>query len=92
MASYVPPDYSKKTVSKAGGRIADGTYGINDVLILENWRASHAYIINTFQANLRGRTRNSAAVVGTRLKRRATIINKLQRFPNMQLGRMHDIA
>ncbi len=30
--------------------------------------------------------------MGTRLKRRATIVNKLRRFPQMQLGRMHDIA
>jgi ppGpp synthetase/RelA/SpoT-type nucleotidyltranferase len=92
MANFVAPQFSKKAVSKAGARIAAGTGTFEDVLILENWRASHAYVINTFQANLRRRTRNGTAVVGTRLKRRATIQNKLQRFPTMQLGRMHDIA
>lgn len=60
--------------------------------VLENWRASHAYILNTFQATLRNRTRNSTAVVGTRLKRRPTIENKVRRYPDMQLARMHDIA
>ena len=92
MANYVEPKYSKKAVSKAGARIAAGYGNFQDTLILENWRAAHAYVINTFQANLRRRTRNADAVVGTRLKRRTTIQNKLQRFPSMQLGRMHDIA
>ena len=92
MANFVAPRYSKKAVSKAGARIAVGNGTFEDTLIFENWRASHAYVINTFQANLRRRTRNGDAVVGTRLKRRATIQNKLRRFANMQLGRMHDIA
>lgn len=92
MAKVAEPRHSKKAVSKAGARIASGQGGLHDTLVLENWRASHAYIINTFQANLRRRTRDVDAVVGTRLKRRATILNKLVRFPQMQLGRMHDIA
>lgn len=92
MANYVEPRFSKKAVSKAGARIAAGTGTLEDNLVLENWRAAHAYVINTFQANLRRRTRDGDAVVGTRLKRRTTIQNKLQRFPSMQLGRMHDIA
>lgn len=92
MANFVEPRSSRKAVSKAGARIAAGQGTFQDTLTLENWRASHAYVINTFQANLRRRTRDTDAVVGTRLKRRATILNKLRRFPNMQLGRMHDIA
>lgn len=92
MANYAPPLHSKKAVTKAGARIASGQGTFADTLILENWRAAHAYVINTFQANLRRRTRDGDAVVGTRLKRRTTILNKLHRFPSMQLGRMHDIA
>lgn len=92
MVNSVKPRYSKKAVSKAGRRIASGEGSFLDTITLENWRGSHAYVINTFQANLRRRTRNTDAVVGTRLKRRATILNKLRRFPDMQLGRMHDIA
>ncbi len=93
MAQYfVHPAYSKKQITKAGARIAAGVVEFADVLKLENWRASHAWVINTFQVNLRRRSRGREIVVGTRLKRRATIVNKLRRFPNMQLGRMHDIA
>ena len=91
-ATFVEPLYSRKQVSKAGARIATKRGTLEDSLVLENWRASHAWVINTFQVNLRRRSRGTDIVVGTRLKRRPTIINKLQRFPQMQLGRMHDIA
>jgi len=92
MANFVHPRYTRKQVTKAGARFALNQGLPEDPFILENWRASHAWVINTFQVNLRRRSRNTDVVVGTRLKRRVTIINKLQRFPQMQLGRMHDIA
>jgi ppGpp synthetase/RelA/SpoT-type nucleotidyltranferase len=92
MSNWTPPERSRKQVTKAGLRIGKGEETYEDIVTLEKWRASHAYVINTFQANLRGRSRGSDIVVGTRLKRRATILNKLKRFPEMQLGRMHDIA
>lgn len=92
MANWVPPAFSKSRVSKAGAAIGSGTATEEDLRALENWRASHAYVLNTFQSNLRNRVRGSSAVVGTRLKRRNTIENKLRRFPSMQLARMHDIA
>lgn len=91
-ATFVKPKNTRKQVSKAGERIAAKTATYADLATLENWRASHAWVINTFQVNLRRRSRGTDIVVGTRLKRRATIVNKLRRFPNMQLGRMHDIA
>ena len=92
MANFTPPLFSRKQVTKAGARIAGQNFSLEDVATLENWRASHAWVINTFQMNLRRRSRGQDIIVGTRLKRRATILNKLQRFPQMQLGRMHDIA
>lgn len=92
MVSWVSPLYSKKQVTRAGNRIGAGEAGLIDYVTLENWRASHAYVLNTFQSNLRNRSRGSDVVVGTRLKRRVTIENKLRRFPDMQLARMHDIA
>lgn len=92
MTTWFPPKVTKSQITKAGTRIATGVETLADVVALEQWRASHAYVINTFQANLRRRTRASEAIVGTRLKRRETIMNKLRRYPQMQLGRMHDIA
>lgn len=92
MVSWVSPNYSKKQVTRAGNRIGEGNATVEDYIALENWRASHAYILNTFQSNLRNRSRGHDIAVGTRLKRRVTIENKLRRFPDMQLSRMHDIA
>lgn len=97
MANFVEPQYTKSQVTKAGQRIANGIAngtptGIIDYITVETWRASHAWVINTFQANLRRRSRGTNIIVGTRLKRRVTIFNKLRRYPQMQLGRMHDIA
>lgn len=92
MANFVEPQYTKSQVTKAGQRIAGGGHEFDDYVTIETWRASHAWVINTFQANLRRRSRGTDIIVGTRLKRRVTIFNKLRRFPKMQLGRMHDIA
>lgn len=93
MANFVEPQFTKSQVTKAGQRIANkAQVSLNDYVMVENWRASHAWVINTFQANLRRRSRGTNIVVGTRLKRRVTIFDKLTRFPKMQLGRMHDIA
>lgn len=92
MASWASPSFSRNRVNRAGEAIGRGHPSPEDIEVMENWRGSHAYVLNTFQANLRNRSRNSTATVGTRLKRRITIENKLIRFPGMQLARMHDIA
>lgn len=59
---------------------------------MENHRASHAYVLNTFQATLRLRSRGKSVTFAQRLKRRPTIYNKLRRQNKMQLARMHYIA
>lgn len=92
VANWVFPEFSKSRVNRAGQAIGHGDPTPEDIAIMENWRASHAYVLNTFQANLRNRSRGTTAAVGTRLKRRATIENKLRRFPDMRLARIHDIA
>lgn len=92
MVSFVQPLYTKSRIAAAGKRICKKRATIEDTLVLENFRASHAWIINTFQMNAR---RHSAAVsntVGQRLKRRNTIVDKLRREPSMPLHAMHDIA
>ncbi|MEO9786035.1 MAG: RelA/SpoT domain-containing protein [Aurantimonas coralicida] len=61
-------------------------------MVLDNWRASHSYVLNTFQANLRLRAKGKDITVAQRLKRRPTIIDKLRREPTMQLNTMHDMA
>jgi putative GTP pyrophosphokinase len=97
MAYTLVPTESKKQINKAGKTIGEGdffTFGYDDALNLANkWRACHAYPINTFQATLRNKVKDcSNAIVAQRLKRMPTIIDKLRRFPNMQLTTMQDIA
>ncbi len=92
MSLGIFPEHSRNRVQSAGDRIRRGTATHEDMAVLENWRASHAHVINTFQANLRRRTRGTGILVGQRLKRRVTIVDKLSRQAGMNLARMHDIA
>jgi putative GTP pyrophosphokinase len=90
--AYASPRFSKGAVDRAGQRIAAGSERDEDFEILENWRASHANILNTFKTLLYNRARGMNVQIAQRLKRRPTIIDKLDREPDMRLSRMHDIA
>ena len=92
VSSY-PPWGSKGAVNRAGELLRARAPIVGpDADALENWRASHNAVLNTFQAILRGRTKAKGIVVAQRLKRRATIVDKLDREPKMQLARMDDVA
>lgn len=86
------PGGSKKRVTKAGDAVRNGNPTIEDLSIIEEWRAAHRGVLNTFQAILRFRTKDRKISVAQRHKRRNTIFNKLQRLPGMQLARMDDVA
>lgn len=90
--SFVEPTYSKSRVNRAGASVRAGAADEADWEIVNTWRAAHSYLLNTFQANLRRRSRGTDIVVAQRLKRLPTIEHKLSRYPSMQLARMHDIA
>jgi putative GTP pyrophosphokinase len=92
MLNWIKPNYSKSRVKLAGKRIRDNAFTGEDIEVMENFRASHAYILNTFQSTLRNRSRYKSITVAQRLKRRNTIFDKLRREPHMQLSTMHDIA
>lgn len=86
------PGGSKSRVNRAGDAVRDRTANIEDFLVIEEWRAAHRAVLNTFQAILRNRTRDTKITVAQRHKRRTTIFDKLFRFPDMQLARMDDVA
>jgi len=97
------PLHSRSQVKKAGTRIAeaytrDGMahVGLNisseDYQIVENWRASHGAVLNTAQAWLRRLEGDSSPVVGQRLKRYKTIVDKISSGRSINLSSMHDIA
>lgn len=86
------PGGSKSRVTRAGERIRQGTATVDDLLVIEEWRAAHRGVLNTFQAILRNRTRSTKVSVAQRHKRKTTIFDKLTRLPGMQLARMDDVA
>ena len=94
--AWPKPDYSKSQVRKAGQVLLKPVDSHDDFfnayLVIDNWRASHGYPINTFQATLRSKLKiiDPHALVSQRLKRMLSILNKLHRFPSMSLDRMQD--
>lgn len=90
-------EYSKNQIDKAGQLIINETISSEErqkcLEIIDNWRASHAFPMNTFTINLKDKTSKiNGTIVVQRLKRLDTILDKLKRMPNMQLSRMQDIG
>ncbi len=92
------PLYSKQRINNCAKNISrdlnqhHGICSAEDEKVVENWRASHTHIINTWQVILRRRIKGKKICFAQRQKRKNTIYDKLKRFPGMQLTRMHDIA
>lgn len=88
------PKYSKSEINKAGSIIANPSSTKEDrdnaLIILNNWRAAHAYPLQVICSNLR--LRNPGAIVVQRLKRLDSITGKIERFPDMSLYRMQDLG
>lgn len=100
--SFVEPQFTRGQVRRAGEVLSAENVDhiqLTEVMpVIVNWRAAHAYPLNTFQATLRrrlagigGRTAERS-LVGERLKRLPSIEAKLRRQHGMKLERMQDIA
>ena len=88
------PGGSKSRVNRAGENVRNNIATAEDILVIDQWRAAHRFVLNTFQAILRTRTRGTDIIVAQRHKRKNTIFDKLTRdgLTSMQLARMDDIA
>lgn len=89
------PLYSKTRVTNAGKRISKGIATAEDWEVMENWRTSHSYIINTFRISLSrniSETKKKKTVLAQRLKRLSTIVDKLTTGRAKDLASMHDLA
>jgi ppGpp synthetase/RelA/SpoT-type nucleotidyltranferase len=62
--------------------------------VVNNWRSSHSYPLNTLQMSLRKRAwqYEGDATVAQRIKRLPSIRHKLDRFPGIALASMQDIG
>lgn len=93
MSAHVKfPGGSKSRVNLAGQRVREEKATEEDGRIIDEWRSAHRNVLNTFQAILRTRTRNTGITVAQRHKRKKTIVDKLHRYPGMKLARMDDVA
>lgn len=102
--SWPTPQNSKNRVRTAGKRVAKCINEHNGLLawnihisrdeyhVIENWRTSHGAVLNTAQAWLRRLEKEQRPVVGQRLKRFNTIVDKLSTGRSRDLSTMHDIA
>jgi putative GTP pyrophosphokinase len=79
-------------VNRAGERVRHGTATPEDLHVIDEWRAAHRAVLNTFKANLIQRGRGKGITFAQRHKRKRTIFDKLHRFPEMNLSRMDDVA
>lgn len=86
------PGGSKTRVNRAGDAVREHRATNEDLAVIDSWRDAHRHVLNTFQAILRNRTRQTSVIVGQRHKRKKTIFGKLDRFKGMSLARMDDVA
>jgi putative GTP pyrophosphokinase len=98
MAFSPVPKESKNQINKAGQILIQDNPSPEELQwardLADRWRACHAYPINTFQANLRGKLKGFShePMAAQRLKRMPTIIDKLKRYHAMKLTTMQDIG
>ena len=100
LSIFPPPPESKGAVNRAGKAIANGNAEDSDFALVDQWRAAHGYVINTFQIFFRRKitSRKYEVEFAQRLKRRKTVIDKISRTkpdgsPLMgDVTSMHDFA
>jgi ppGpp synthetase/RelA/SpoT-type nucleotidyltranferase len=103
---WIAPEFSPKDVDKAGETLVRfdlKQLSLNRSSILEfrqavdivnNWRASHNFPLNTLQNGVRVKCAKirPGIIIAQRIKRLSSIRHKLERFPKMNLSRMQDIG
>ena len=98
--TWIEPAFSRSDVDRAGrllvrNRIVADALAVGHALdVVNNWRSSHSFPLNTFQVSLRQRAASicDQPLVVQRLKRIPSIIGKLQRYTSMKLSRMQDLG
>jgi hypothetical protein len=98
--AWAEPIYERKEVDAAGRALAKLEFPVTTVegyqalAVINNWRSSHSYPLNTFQITLRrkGRKIERTVIVAQRTKRLESIHAKLARQPSMRMSQMQDIA
>jgi len=98
--AFAVPQYSRQEINHAGEcLIADPKVvwiaNRDQMLtIINNWRSSHAFPLQSFKMTLLSRAKkvDSRPIVAQRLKRLPSIDLKLRRFKDMKLAQMQDLG
>ena len=96
--AWTEPAYSRRQVDRAGTTYVDAAATPEERelarTVINNWRSSHSFPLNTLTVNLRdGASRfDNAPTVAQRIRRLPSIQHKLERIPGMSLSRMQDIG
>lgn len=89
-------EYTRNQIITAGKTIKNNNISDQErdkaITIIDNWRAAHAFPLNTFYIHLRRMAEGQDIVVAERLKRLDSILNKLKREPTMSLWTMQDLG
>jgi hypothetical protein len=97
-SKWATPQHTAKQVKKAGKRLVelspDEMATDPCIDIVNNWRSSHGFPLNTVQNGIRRHARivYQSAVISQRIKRLPSIRVKLERFEGMRLDRMQDLG
>jgi hypothetical protein len=98
--AWALPEHPREAVDAAGSTLiapfdVDEVARYEDALrVINNWRAAHAFPLNTFQVTLRNKARqvDPNTVVAQRIKRLSSIEQKLTRLTWLKLSTMQDIG
>ncbi len=97
--AWAIPQYSREEVNRSGRVLVSPAEFSAEATerafaVISNWRSSHSFPLNTFQATLRSKAKqiSTDCLVAQRLKRLSSIAHKLRRLPDMKLSQMQDIA
>lgn len=98
--AWAVPEFDPQRVNAAGkalGKMAfpvETDEALEALGVINNWRSSHAYPLNTFQITLRNRARRIErnVIIAQREKRLDSIHRKLVSKKSMRMTQMQDIA
>lgn len=98
--AWAVPQYTPQEVNAAGRALGQTAFPVTSeegqeaLNVINNWRSSHAYPLNTFQITLRNRARRieRKVIIAQRAKRLDSIHRKLRAKSTMRMTQMQDIA
>lgn len=103
MAQWATSTYTKAEIDRSAAKLVvwwdtlegpDPNNFARLLRVVQNWRTSHGYPLNSFQMSLRSKARriDPGVVIAQRLKRLSSVLNKLSREPHMRLTQMQDLG